>query len=231
VQEGAGPIRHQDKRHYAYPIAAARLRRPKACKAGSDIGVDVLWLGIELKHGRTISKRRGNSMIYGKKLAGMALAVMIGMATPGTAAASDADIIRQAEDRTQIEALMWNYVRAIDSFNPEAYVSVFTPDGSFGATKGSEALRKMVADLKKSQDDRRAKGEQILAMHHIVTNASIEFVGENQARYHYYWMTVFGGAAGVEPAPRVAAVGRGVDDVVRVNGKWLIKTRNVAPTD
>lgn len=170
-------------------------------------------------------------MICGKKLAGVVLAAMMIVATPGTAIASDADIIREAGDRTQIDALMWQYVRAIDSFDPDAYVSVFTPDGAFGGTKGRDALHKMVVDLKKSQDERRARGEQILAMHHIVTNASIEFVDKDHARYHYYWMTVFGGAAGVEPAPRVAAVGRGVDDVVRVDGKWLIKTRNVAPTD
>jgi hypothetical protein len=28
---------------------------------------------------------------------------------------------------------------------------------------------------------------------------------------------------------RVAAAGNGVDDLVKVNGKWLIKTRNVSP--
>lgn len=167
----------------------------------------------------------------GKILAGMMSAALMIAAMPGAALASDTDVLREAADRAQIEALMWDYVRAIDSFNPDAYVSVFTPDGAFGATKGSDALRKMVVDLKKGQDDRRAKGDQILAMHHIVTNAHIEFVSKDHARYHYYWMTVFGGAAGVEPAPRVAAVGRGVDDVVRMGGKWLIKTRNVAPQD
>jgi len=169
--------------------------------------------------------------IWAKKLGVVALAAMMVAAAPGAALASDADTLREAQDRAQIEALMWDYVRAIDSFNPDAYVNVFTPDGAFGATRGRDALRKMVVDLKKSQNDRRAKGEQILAMHHIVTNASIEFVDKDHARYRYYWMTVFGGAAGVEPAPRVAAVGRGVDDVVRVNGKWLIQTRNVAPKD
>jgi hypothetical protein len=161
----------------------------------------------------------------------MAFAALMALATPTLATASDQDVIRESQDRAQIETLMWNYVRAIDSFNPDAYAAVFTPDGAFGGTKGSDALRKMVGDLKKSQDDRRAKGEKILAMHHIVSNASIEFVDRDHARYRYYWMTVFGGAAGVEPAPRVAAVGRGIDDVVRVNGKWLIQTRNVAPKD
>lgn len=166
-----------------------------------------------------------------KRIALAAMATMLAFAAPGAASASDADILREAQDRASIEKLMWGYVRAIDGFNPQAYVDVFTPDGSFGRTQGSEALRKMVVDLKKSQDDRRAKGEQILAMHHIMSNQTIEFVDKDHARVYYYWMTVFGGAAGVTPVPRVAAVGRGVDDVVRVGDKWLIKTRNVAPTD
>jgi hypothetical protein len=29
----------------------------------------------------------------------------------------------------------------------------------------------------------------------------------------------------------VVGVGRSVDELVRVNGQWLIKTRNVAPQD
>jgi hypothetical protein len=43
-------------------------------------------------------------------------------------------------------------------------------------------------------------------------------------------MTVFG-AAGQETPPRVAAAGRGIDELVRVNGEWLIESRNVAPQD
>jgi hypothetical protein len=41
-------------------------------------------------------------------------------------------------------------------------------------------------------------------------------------------MTVFG-AAGADSPPRVAAAGRGVVELVRVNGQWLIRNRNVAP--
>lgn len=158
------------------------------------------------------------------------LASLLLIATPGAAAASDADILREAQDRAAITQLMWTYVRAIDSFNADSYAAVFTPDGSFNAVKGGEALRKMVADLKKSQDERRAKGEVIPAMHHVMTNDHIEFLGRDRARYHYYWMTVFAGQPG-GPTPRVAAAGRGVDEVVRVNGKWLIANRNVAPQD
>jgi hypothetical protein len=41
-------------------------------------------------------------------------------------------------------------------------------------------------------------------------------------------MTVFG-AVGRGGQPRVAAAGHGVDLLVRINSKWLIKSRNVNP--
>jgi len=67
-------------------------------------------------------------------------------------------------------------------------------------------------------------------MHHIITNSTIEFIDKDHARYHSYWMTVFEGV-GRDVKPNVAAVGRGIDEIVRVNGKWLIKNRNVQPQD
>ena len=156
-------------------------------------------------------------------------------ATPAPALAQEAGhgrmaehetILREAADRAAIEQLMWDYVEAIDGWNPEAYAAVFTEDGAFLDTKGRDALRKMVVDLKASQDERRAGGTTIGNMHHVMSNMNIEFVTPDHARVYYYHMTVFGN--GLNPPPRVASVGRGVDDVVRVDGKWLIKTRNVA---
>ena len=155
----------------------------------------------------------------------------------GTAFASDADILREAKDRADITQLMWNYCRALDTFNEDAYASVYTEDGEFHAgtsipaTKGRAALKKMVADLKKSRAEREAKGApKSPPMHHIITNSYIEFVGKDHARYHSYWMTVFEGL-GRDIKPNVAAAGRGIDEIVRVNGKWLIKYRDVQPKD
>ena len=39
-----------------------------------------------------------------------------------------------------------------------------------------------------------------------------------------------GGWVGSPTAPRMAAAGNGVDDLVKVDGQWFIKYRNVAPT-
>ena len=149
--------------------------------------------------------------------------------------ASDADVIREAKDRAEIEKLMWDYARALDSGNAEAYAAVYTADGAFGDTKGTAALKKMVTDLNKSRDERKAKGEAIWGTLHMTANHYIEFVDKDHARLHNYYITAFvppataPGAA--RPEQRVPLSGRGVDDLVRVNGKWLIKFRNVSPKD
>lgn len=147
--------------------------------------------------------------------------------------ADDAAVLRQVQDRAAIEALMWRYVRALDSLDAEAYAAAFTEDGSFGSgttqRKGRADLKQMVVDLKKGRADREASGQPPSpAMYHVITNDHLEFLGPDEARYHSYWMTVFG-AAGADTPPRVAAAGRGVDHLVRVGGEWLIKNRNVAP--
>ena len=149
--------------------------------------------------------------------------------------ASDADVIREAKDRAEIEKLMWDYARALDTGNADAYAAVYTADGAFGETRGSDALKKMINDLNKSREDRKAKGEAVGGTLHMTANHYIEFVDKDHVKVHNYWITAFvapptaPGAA--KPEARVPFTGRGVDDLVRVNGKWLIKYRNVAPKD
>lgn len=156
-------------------------------------------------------------------LALVALALSTDLRAQDTAA-------REARDRVEIEALMWRYVRALDTFNPEAYAANFTPDGQFGATKGRDALNKMVSDLAASRAEAAAKGEPRPPMYHVITNPYIEFVDRDHAIYRAYWMTIFG-AVGQNTPPRVAAAGRSIDHLVRVDGRWLIQSRNVAPTE
>jgi len=138
----------------------------------------------------------------------------------------------ETKDREAIEALMWKYARALDTMNPEAYVSCYTPDGAFGAganaTKGADALRKMIADLRDRREEQIKKGETPAPMYHMDMNKWVEFTGKSTARHHTYWQTVFG-AVGRGGQVRVAAAGNAVDDLVKVNGKWLIKLRNVTP--
>jgi hypothetical protein len=141
----------------------------------------------------------------------------------------------EAEARVQIEKLMWNYVRALDTENADAYAAVYTPDGQFGsgakAVKGHDALKKMISDLRQRAADNEAKtGAKRPAMYHVLANSYLEFSDKDHAHMEAYWMTVFA-ASGEKVPARVAAAGREVDELVRVNGNWLIKVRDVAPQD
>ncbi len=151
------------------------------------------------------------------------------------AAAGETDTQRQAQDRVQIENLMWQYIRALDTENADAYAATYTPDGQFGsgssAVKGREALKKMIADLRKSGAATEAKtGAKRPPMYHMIANSYLAFVDKNHAHMEAYWMTVFG-QTGPNVPVRVAAAGREVDELVRVNGQWLIQSRDVAPKD
>jgi uncharacterized protein (TIGR02246 family) len=131
----------------------------------------------------------------------------------------------RADDREAIEALMWHYARALDTANADAYASLYTQDGQFGvgenATKGREALRNMIARFAAG----RSGDSPPPQLYHMTADTWIEFIDDTHAKHHSYWLTM-AAPSGDMPA-RVAAVGVGVDEVVKVNGQWLIKVRNV----
>jgi uncharacterized protein (TIGR02246 family) len=163
---------------------------------------------------------------------GVLAALVLSAGVTYTAQKTDDQVMREVRDRAEIEDLMWRYTRALDTTDGAAYAAVYTPDGQFGtganATKGREALTKMVADLRASRVANEAKGVRNPPMYHMTANHAVTFIDRDHARVDAYYLTAFG-PAGQETPLRVAAVGRSVDELVRVNGRWLIKTRNVAP--
>lgn len=163
---------------------------------------------------------------------GVLVALVFSAGVTYTAQKTDDQVLREVRDRAEIEDLMWRYTRALDTTDAAAYAAVYTPDGQFGtganATKGREALTKMVADLRARNAADDAKGVRRPAMYHMTANHAVRFLDRDRARVDAYYLTAFG-AAGQETPLRVAAVGRSVDDLVRVNGRWLIKSRNVQP--
>jgi SnoaL-like domain len=169
-----------------------------------------------------------------KILVGVAAVALVALLFGYRVSAGGTDTQREAQDRQQIEKLMWQYTRALDSENADAYAAVYTPDGSFGSgtnsVKGRDALKKMIGDLRQRAADSEAKGEKRPAMYHMEMNTYIEIVDKDHARVEGYWQTVFGAQGPTVPV-RVAAAGREVNELVRVNGQWLIQSRDVAPKD
>jgi uncharacterized protein (TIGR02246 family) len=172
-----------------------------------------------------------------RKLTGLAVlaGVVFAASAVFTASKSDDDVVRQARDRAQIEELMWRYARALDGGDAETYASLYTPDGQFSAggnpTKGREALKKMIEGVGQRQGAPAATAEtKRPPMFHMTANEQLRFIDKDHARIDAYYITAFA-AAGQGTAVRVAAVGRSIDELERVNGQWMIKSRNVAPQD
>ena len=88
----------------------------------------------------------------------------------------------------------------------------------------------MVANLKSGREERAANGATVAPLQHVIANSRLEFLNEDEALFHSYWMTL-GGSTGPGMPPNILASGRGVDHLVRVDGEWLIHNRDVAPED
>jgi hypothetical protein len=147
---------------------------------------------------------------------------------------SNDQVLREARDRAEIEDLMWRYARALDTGNGEAYAAVYTPDGQFGtganATKGTEALKRLAGGQPRTPAPGAAAASARPPMYHMHANHAITFIDKDHARFDAYYLTAR--AAGGQDQPlQVLAVGRSVDELVRLNGKWLIQVRNVQPTN
>jgi hypothetical protein len=167
-------------------------------------------------------------------VAGVVLgAVMFTAGAVFTASKSDDDVLRQARDRQEIDELMWRYARALDTGDAEGYAALYTPDGQFSAgataTKGRDALKKMIAGTRQPQPGAQQAAPRP-PMYHTTANHQLVFIDKDHARIDAYHITLAAGA-GRETPPRVAGVGRSIDELERVNGKWMIKSRNVAPMD
>jgi SnoaL-like domain len=156
---------------------------------------------------------------------GLATLVVCAVAFATTTLFGEDNAAREARDRAEIEALMWKYTRALDSGDGATYASTYAVEGQFGTgantTKGREALAKLVVRQPAAGAPARPP------LYHMELNHWIEFVNKDRVRYHAYYLTV-SGAMGQDTPPRIVAAGQSLDTMERVNGKWLIQTRDVA---
>jgi len=161
-----------------------------------------------------------------RKLMMAAGAMALVMSAGAASAASFAD------DRAEIENLMYKYVMAMDGRDADAYAATFTEDGVLdyagGVLKGRPAIRNMINGLKTSDATRKAddkSGLRAAKTHHMVTNFVLDVHG-NTATGRAYWQSV----SNAGPTRKTAAVsgfGHYEDELRRVNGKWLFTKRHI----
>ncbi|HEV7632959.1 MAG TPA: nuclear transport factor 2 family protein [Steroidobacteraceae bacterium] len=136
-----------------------------------------------------------------------------------------------AEDRARIEDLMGRYLFSMDWQDAEGYASTFTEDGVLiyggGEQHGRKALREMIETQRASTAKRRAEDKSGLRPargRHSVTNIVVEING-NTAKARAYWTVL--GNSNPQRSASVGAYGHYEDDLVKQDGKWLFKKRQV----
>ena len=164
-----------------------------------------------------------------KKVLAGAVAILFVALLGYRVAAARNDTQARAEDRAQIENLMWKYSRALYAQNPDAYAALYAPDGQFGtgarAVKGREALKKMIVDLKQREAAAGQPPVYVMDM-----NTYLEFPDRDHAHLEAYWLEV-SPRTGTNVPARVMNTGREVEELERINGQWLLKLRDAAPKD
>jgi len=132
------------------------------------------------------------------------------------------------EDRIAVEDVMARYVWAVDSFDADGYLAVFTDDAVIDSngsiSRGHAEIRKIVTNLIQRRDENRAKGLPASNLYHMVSNVRITFPKPGEALHQSYWQTVRRDKDGRMIA---AAMGRSEDRLVKRNGKWLIQSRTL----
>ncbi len=147
------------------------------------------------------------------------------------AAPAVADDASYAEDRAKIEDLQARYLFALDFRDPEAYAATFAPDGILdygaGEIKGREAIAAMVANMRRSEEERRAQdtsGLRPAAGRHNITNIVIEIDGDT-AKATAYWFHM--GNDNPERRAQLNSFGHYEDELVKIDGEWYFSKRKI----
>jgi len=140
---------------------------------------------------------------------------------PKTAASNDsvAARLQKFEDKAEIEALLLDYGRHLDSRNFAGYASLFAKDGQWIGGFGTVKAADIQAFMEK------AMGTQNTAKnYHLLSNFVITVNGDTAtawSRWAFVVPSQQGGAA-------ISQAGRYDDELVRENGRWKFKKRTAS---
>jgi uncharacterized protein (TIGR02246 family) len=161
------------------------------------------------------------------KLIAAGLLLLIG-ADAAFAADSSAAVLQKLLDKADIEAVVAKYVTALDTLDADAYGDVFTEDAVYDVTgtvyNGRAAIRKIVTDLKDSRARNDAEGKSSPKLYHVMSNSSVEILDATHAGHQSYAQTV---RAADNGQFLVGFMGRYEDELVKVDGRWRIKSRKL----
>jgi uncharacterized protein (TIGR02246 family) len=146
-----------------------------------------------------------------------------------SAAAADDAAVQKLLDRAEIETLVANYVKGLDTLDADLYAGVFAEDAVFELPggvvhRGREAIRKIVTDLQDGRARNEAPGTRSPSLYHVMSNTSIEIIDDKNARHQSYAQTVRAAEGGQFI---VGFMGRYDDVLVKRDGRWYIQSRKL----
>lgn len=133
--------------------------------------------------------------------------------------------LQRLEAERDIERALYEYGRAFDEGDFDAYVGLFAENGvwfgGLGEFRGRDAIRGMLSGMEPGPRER-------LRTFHLMSNPLIVVADGGLTATSVSRWTFF--TAGEDGAPRPAMSGRYFDAWVKVDGRWLIARRE-APSD
>lgn len=135
--------------------------------------------------------------------------------------------LERVEADLAIRRVLVDYAAFLDGRDYTRYAGLFTADGEWrngtGSHKGRPAIRAMLATVLGPE------GTENKANYHLVSNPQIDVTGATATATSRYLFVMRG--PGGQPRPSLAGVYR--DELVRVDGRWLIRRRvasDIMPT-
>ncbi len=153
-------------------------------------------------------------------------AALIAVTSPAFA---DDAAVQKVLDRAEIETLVTNYVKGLDTLDADLYAGVFAEDAVFELPggvvhRGRAAIRKIVTDLQESRTRNQAAGTPSPSLYHVMANTAIEVIDDKNARHQSYAQTVRAAEGGQFI---VGFMGRYEDVLVKRDGRWYIQSRKL----
>jgi hypothetical protein len=175
-----------------------------------------------------------------RTLAGMLLIFSLAvMALPAQAQISEARF-QAMEDYIAIEQLLMRYAIAFNTGDADAYVGTFAPDGElqlirqegeepFAGPFDRDGMRAQWFPDAPAPGTPRPEFRRFGGMRHVTTNPLIQVSG-NTATVEAIFMEVISNGPNLPQGsnpPTIWAMGRYMDDLVKIDGQWYFKRRTV----
>jgi len=156
----------------------------------------------------------------------MRLLLILALLAPCSLLAQDPGLaarIKTIEDREEIQRVLLNYGRFLDSRQFANYAGLFAKDGEwtggFGTVKTPKAIQEFM-------EKNVGTGRNTSGTYHLLSNFVIGVTGDTATAWSR-WAFI---TAGTDMKPNMAQGGRYEDKLVREDGKWKFKQR-IAFTD